>query len=228
VGFIIFTVAIVMAVLLILARAIPSLESTLYGFIKYNYPRLYSLSCPVLMTPLDQQPVTIRLHNSLDRNLKWFVEAQFSTPALMDTSDQTLELQPGETRKLVWQVDKHNIDLGNFIFARVFTSAATASGMQEATCGIFVLNLPFSGGPVIYYATLALTVVAAGLGFLLWKRNTELSDPGASSLLWWMSFMCLVIAIGLICALLGFWFVALVMVLLTLLTTGVYLIPRKV
>ncbi|NJD58889.1 MAG: hypothetical protein FIA98_05765, partial [Anaerolineae bacterium] len=150
VGFIIFSVAIVMAALLILVKAVPDLESTLYGFIKFNYPRLYSLSCPVLMTPLDQLPVTIRLHNSLDRNLKWFVEAQFSAPGLMDTYDQTLELQPGETRKLSWQVCKQNIDLGNFIFARVFTSATTASGMQEATCGTFVLKLPFSGGPVIY------------------------------------------------------------------------------
>ena len=227
VGIIIFSISIVVAVLLILIRAIPDMESTMYGFIKYKYPRLYSLSCPVMMTTVDSQPVTIRLRNSLERNLRWFVEAQFSTPILLETSDQTIELDPGESRQLVWEVDKHNVDLGNFIFARVFTSAAAASGMREATCGTFVLNLPFAGGPALYYATLAITIVMAAIGFWMWKRNSEMSDLGMTTQFWWMRFMCVVLIIGIISALFNFWFVALAVVLLTLLSTGVFLAFRK-
>jgi hypothetical protein len=227
-GLIMFSIASLLAILLILARAIPDLESTMYGFIKYDYPRLTSLACPVLMTTQDSLPVTIRLHNSLDRNLKWFVEAQFSAPYMIETNDQTLELQPGESRKLSWEVDNQNVDLGFFIFARVFSSAATTAGMREATCGTLVLNLPFGGGPVIFYGLLVISVILAGVGFLLWKRNALMSDDGVTSRFWWMRFMSIVLVVGLVTALINSWFAALVMVMLAILCTAVYMIPRKV
>ncbi len=227
-GFIMFSVASLLAILLILARALPDLESTMYGFMKYGYPRLTSLSCPVLMTTQDNLPVTIRLHNSLDRNLKWFVQAQFSSPYMIETNEQTLELQPGESRKLSWEVDKQNVDLGFFIFARVFSSAATTAGMREATCGTLVLNLPFSGGPVIFFSLLVISVILAGVGFWLWKRNSLMSDAGVTSRFWWMRFMSMVMVVGLVTAVINAWFAALVTVLLAILTTVVYVIPHKV
>jgi hypothetical protein len=228
VGFIIFSVAILVGIILTLLRAIPDLEATMYGFIKYGYPRIFSLTCPVLMTPGDREPVSIRLHNTLDRNLNYFIETQFSSPILIISSDQNLDLAPGESKVLSWEVGQENVDLGNFIFARVFTSAATTNGFHESTCGTFVINLPFAGGPVIYFSVLALAVLGTVIGFWLWRKNCEMSDPAALSNFWWMRLMMVVVAIGIITALIGFWFVAFLMVALALLATGVILIPRKV
>jgi hypothetical protein len=228
VGLIFFFSAIIIGLALTLARAIPDLEASMYGFIKYGYPRLYSLACPVLMTTQDQEPVTIRLSNSLDRNLNYFIEAQLSSPIIIITDDQNLQLSPGESRKIAWQVGKENIDLGSFIFARVFTSAAAANGFHESTCGTFVLNLPFQGGPTLYYALFALAVIGLFAGLWLWFRYRDLADSGDRVRSGWMVFMAVAVLISLVSSYLNFWFVAIVMVLLILLATFVYLVPRKV
>ena len=164
VGFILFIFAAILGILLILLRAVPDLEASLYGFIKFNYPPLRSLSCPMLMTILDREPVTVRLNNPLDKTLSFYVNSQFSTGSVFDTREERLDLQPGETRTLSWEVGEENIDLNNFIFARVFTTSTSTLKMRESTCGTFVLRLPIKGGPVIYYVSLFVSILCAAVG----------------------------------------------------------------
>jgi hypothetical protein len=228
VGFISFSIAIFLAILLILARAWPEMEATMYGFIKFDYPALPSLSCPVLMTSLDREPVTIRLHNPLDTTLTWYVKTQFSTELIIVSADERVELQPGETRTLSWEVGKENIDLNNFIFADVFTSPAAALKMTESTCGTLVLKLPIKGGPVIFYAILFLTALGACLGLWLWLRHCDMGDPAVVSQSWGMRFIALVIAVGVLASLLSWWFLAILTLALTLLVLIGFLLPRKV
>ena len=204
------------------------MESTMYGFIKYGYPRLTTLSCPVLMTSLDRLPVTISLHNSLDRPLSLYINAQRSSFVQIVNSEETVVLQPGETQSIAWELGTENIDLHTFIFARVFTSAATAAGMREATCGTLVLNLPFKGGPVIFYICLVLFIITGVIGLWLWPRHNDISDPARDSQIWWIRFVALVIAVGVIAGIFNWWFLGIVTLLLTLLTLGVYLLQTKV
>ena len=227
-GFIIFALALILGVLLCLVRAIPDLEATMFGFIKFGYPALSSMRCPPLMTTSDRQPVTIKLKNNLDRPLAYSVTAQFSSPVLINSVSDRLELQPGETRVLSWDVSQENINMGSFIFARVFTSAAKAQGMNESLCGTFVMNLPLTGGPVIYFAAIFVTALFIVLGLWLWRRNTLLSEPHLVAQFTWMRFNAVLIVIGVIAGYMDSWFASLLCVFLILLTTVVYLAPRKV
>ena len=226
-GFISFLAAIVLGILLIAARAWPDMESTFYGFVKYDYPAIPSLKCPVLMTSLDQQAVTIRLHNQLERDLKWYINTQLSTSVVMSTSEQTVQLAPGETRTISWEVDKDNIDLSDFIFANVFISPAAAMKMQSSTCGTLVLNLPLSGGPVIFYSAVAIYGVILALGLWVWSRHSEMSNPGTISMAWWMRFVGLIITIGIVEGILDWWFLGILSLVLTMLSLGVFLFPHK-
>ncbi len=227
-GIIIFSISIFFGVILILVRAIPDLEATMYGFIKFNYPRLSSLRCPMLMTTLDRAPVTVRLNNPLDRTLSWSVNAQFSPNIVLSDTSQSFDLQPGESKELSWDVDQTNIDLGSFIFARAFASSTSSLPMREATCGTLVLNLPFKGGTTLFYFVLILTISGAAVGLFTWSRYADVSDPGTSTQTWWMRFITVVVAIGITAGILSSWFLALLMVFLVLLATGAFLIPRKV
>jgi hypothetical protein len=229
VGFISFLIALLLGILLIVARAWPDLESTMYGFIKYGYPRLTSLSCPVLMTLPDRLPITIRILNPLDKPLSVYINAQFSSPVIIRNVEDRVELQPGETKTFSWEVGKENVDLHNFILARVFTSAATTSGMRESTCGTLVLKLPFKGGPMIFYASLVLVALAGGFGLWLWPRHSDWSDPAIVSQGWWMRFDAFVITVGVVAAIMNWWFLGILTLLLALLLSlGVFLIPRKI
>ncbi len=228
VGIIVFSISIFFGVILILVRAIPDLEATMYGFIKFNYPRLSSLRCPMLMTTLDRAFVSVKLNNPLDRTLSWSVNAQFSPNIVLSDTSQSFDLQPGESKEISWNVDQTNIDLGNFIFARAFASSTSSLPMREATCGTLVLNLPFKGGTTLFYIFLVLSISGAAVGLFLWSRYADVSDPGTGSQAWWMRFITLVVVIGIIAGILGSWFLALLMVFLALLATGAFMIPRKV
>jgi hypothetical protein len=225
-GFISFSIATLLGILIILVRAWPNFESSMYGFIKYGYPGIPSLSCPVLMTTNDRQPVTIRIHNSLNKPYKLHVNAQFSAPVIVNIVIDNVELQPGETKTFSWEVGKENIDLHNFIFAYVYTSLS--SEMRESTCGTMVLNLPFKGGPLIFYASLVFIVLAGGFGLWLWLRNSDVSDPAVSSQGWWMRLLALVILVGVVAGFLNWWFLGILTLFLTILTLSVFLIPRKI
>ena len=226
VGSISFMIALLLGILLIMARSVPDMESTMYGFIKYGYPRLTSLSCPVLMTSLDRLPAKISLHNSLDRPLSMYINAQLSSFVQIINAEETIVLQPGETRSFSWDLGRENIDLQTFVFARVFTSAATSAGMREATCGTLVLNLPFKGGPVIFYICLALFVITGVIGLWLLPRHSDKSDPARDSRIWWIRFVALVLAIGVIAGIFSWWFLGIVTLLLTLLTSGCFSTPK--
>ncbi len=228
VGSVLYAIAIILGVLLILSRAIPDLESTMYGFFRFGYPSLSSLDCPVLMTTQDTEPVTIKLHNTLSRDLTYYVKAEFSSPVLIVDHEQQLTLAPGEARTLSWNVDHNNLSEGNFIFAHIYVSAATVQGMREGTCGTFALPLPIQGGPAIFYGSLIAVVVAGGLGLWLWLRYNILSAPSILSQANWMRFTAVLIAIGLVLAILGIWFFAILVVFVIALSSAVFLIPAKV
>jgi hypothetical protein len=228
VGIIIFSIAILLGITLILVRVIPDLEASMYGFFRANYPSLSSLNCPVLMTRLDHEPVTVKLSNPLDRQLTWNVKAQFSPNVVITETSERFNLPPGGTKVVSWDVDQNNIDLGNFILVYAFASSSSSLPMREATCGTLVLNLPFKGGPVIFYTVLILSVIGIALGLLLWSHYSDKIDPGSVSQSWWMRLTTLVVVIGIIAALLNMWFLALLMVLLALLSTSVFLAPRTV
>ena len=227
VGFISFSIGILLGILLILVRAVPDMESTFYGFIKYDYPGIPSLSCPMLMTYHDRQPVTIRLNNPLDRDLTYYVKAEFSTNLIIATEEERVVVKPGETRTLSWEVGSENIDLNNFIFANVFFSPAAAMKMRASTCGTLVLNLPFSGGPVIFNIILQLAVLTSGFGLWFWPRYSDKGNPAVVYLTWWMRFAAIVIGVGVVAAIFNWWFLAILTLVLIMLSLSVFLLPQK-
>ena len=224
VGAVLFLIAILLGVLLTVVRAWPDMESALYGFAKDSYPRLRSLHCPVLMTSQDRLPVTVQLTNPLNQDLTWFVRAQFSTNLLINTVEQTYVVKPGEIKTLSWEVDTQNIDLRNLILAYSFTSPFAGLRMTEGTCGTYVLNVPIKGGPTIYYSGLGLSVLCVIAGLFFWQRYANLSEPGVIAQSWWMRFLASVIAIGVVTSILGWWFIGIVALVLTMLTLVVYLV----
>lgn len=226
VGVLCFSIAFVLGILLTAARVFPDLESTLYGFVKYDYPGLPSLSCPLLMTSLDRQPVTIRLRNPGENTITYYVVAQFSGIPLIVNNEQRVEVQPGETKTLTWEVGSENIDLNNFIFANIFASPSAYLKMTSSTCGSFVINLPIKGGSTIFYAGLVLAALTAVIGLWLWPRHSDFSNQATVYQFAWMRFVTVVLAIGVVAGILSYWFLGVLLLALILLSVVVFLIPR--
>ncbi len=84
--------------------------------------------------------------------------------------------------------------------------------------------MPIKGGPTIYYSGLGLSVLFVIAGFFFWLRYADLGEPSVIAQSWWMRFLALVIAIGVVTSILGWWFIGIVALVLTMLTLVVYLV----
>jgi len=79
------------------------------------------------------------------------------------------------------------------------------------------LDLPFRGGPILYYATVILAAVGVGLGAWLWFRNIDWSDQRMVHNSWFMRFIILDIVVGVVGSMLGWWGAGLVSLVIMLL-----------
>ena len=121
------------------------MEATFYGFDRLANAGLGGFQCPILMTRQETQSISLNISNPTDRRISPSVRTQISTPALPEQVTETIVLEPGQSQRLEWAVGPENIDLGRFIFAKTLLYSSHPLPSEEATCGIFILDLPGSG-----------------------------------------------------------------------------------
>jgi hypothetical protein len=180
------------------------LEAAFYGFRRGADSGLRGFQCPVLMTRGEMRSISLQISNPLDVPLRPVVRTQISTPLLPQEFLQAVELAPGETRRLEWQVGPENIDLERFIFAKALVYSAFPLPSRETTCGIFILDLPGSGS-VILGVLLALSLAGMGWGLYALKRSVG-SDEWIEKNLWRpLVFLAFIVCLGLAVSLSGGW-----------------------
>jgi hypothetical protein len=121
------------------------LEAHFYGFPHYTNQTFSGLDCPPLLTRGETSQITLTLANPGDRPLNQLVAVHISSPLLIEEHQTLLTLPAHQQQTLTWGIGPQNIDLGNFIFVRAYRYPSSQASMAEATCGIFVFNLPIPG-----------------------------------------------------------------------------------
>jgi hypothetical protein len=180
------------------------MESTFYGFERLANAGLPGLNCPILMTRQETSTVSLDITNPAERRISPSIKAALSTPMLPEEFNETIELAPRESKRIEWAVGPDNVDLERFIFAKVLLFSAHPLPSREATCGIFVLDLPGSGQVILPVLVL---LSLAGMGWGLYSLSRLRFAYGwvekhASSLL----FLSALIVLGLaMIGLLGGW-----------------------
>jgi hypothetical protein len=189
-----YVIGAVIGLFLVFIATWANMESNFYGFPRLADAGLGGFNCPVLMTRNDTGTISLTVKNTTDNKLSPSIKTMISTPALPEEHLENLELAPGESRKLEWSVGHGNIDLGEFIFAKVLMYSAYPLPSKENTCGIFILNLPGSG-KVILPILVLLSILGMGWGLF------EMNKFGVSNerLEWFvrpMVFLAIVIILG--------------------------------
>jgi hypothetical protein len=224
-GLVSFTVGLLLGLLLIAVPVWADLEASYYGFQPFYAETLPSLHCPVLMERSETGKMWVTVRNKAEREVNQVVLVRLSSPLSIIESKETLTLAPGETRRLTWEINQSNIDLGTFMFAHVATYPVYPVPMREATCGVFVVDFPGLPGNVLFYGLLGLCVLCLGVGLLLWDTSRISAISQLPQVRMAMSFLVVVLLVGMVSSLAGWWMVgvvALVVVLLAI-TTLMYM-----
>ena len=214
-GSLAYTVAVALGFFLVLVGAWADVESGAYGFPRLANAGLSGLRCPVLMTPAETGIISLRLSNPTSSPITPSVKVQISTASLPQEFTGHAELAPGESRRLEWPVTSENIDLGWFVFAKVMLYSADPLPSQEATCGIFVVDLP-GAGSVLFPGMAALSIIGMGWGLFQINRSragNEWMRKHQGSL----SLLALLTGLGLVLIVMGGWIASLLAVVVILL-----------
>lgn len=189
-----YWVGVLAGLYLTVVAAWADMEAAFYGFRRVADLGLRGLSCPVLMTRGETRTISLQVSNPLDTSLRPVVRAEISTSLLPEEFIEPLELAPGETRRLEWEVGPENIDLQRFIFAKALVYSVYPLPNQEATCGIFILNLPGSGRTIF---ALLLLLTFGGLGWGVYGMlRMDASNVWAQKHSRPMTFLAVVIGLG--------------------------------
>jgi len=124
-------------------------------------------------------------------------------------------LIPGETKRVEWSVDAENIDMGNFIFAKVLLFSAHPLPTREATCGIFVLDLPGTGRTIV---PVLVVLSFVSMGWSLYRIHRA-GTPQEQLRKQWssMTFLAILISLGLVLSFIGGWMLSALVLVASLL-----------
>ena len=202
-GFLSYGIGVAVGFFLIFVATWADLESSAYDFPRLASAGLGGLHCPVLMTLNETGTISLDVSNKTDSQISPAIKTLVSTRLLPEEFLEGVQLTPGEAERLEWSVDAENIDLGRFIFAKVLLYSAYPVPSREATCGIFILGLPGSG-KIIVPALVILSLIGMGWGLHhinnLGVPNERLKKPTGS-----MTFLALMISLGLVLSFIGGW-----------------------
>lgn len=198
-----FGVGVIVGLYLIVIAAWADMESAFYGFSRLADAGLDGFSCPVMMTREEMGTVSLTVSNKTDSPIRPAVKAEISTSLLTEESLDNIKLAPGESKKLTWSVGPENIDLERFIFAKALVFSAFPLPNREATCGIYIINLPGSGR-VILFVLVALSLL--GMGWGLYRINkTGALNEWVEKHVRPMAFLAAVVVLGIVVSFRGGW-----------------------
>jgi hypothetical protein len=194
------------------------LEAAFYGFDRTGGDRLSSMRCPILMSANETSSFSVKVTNREDKKISPTIKTDVSTPGLPVSSFDPIELAPGESKRMEFQVGPDNIDLGRFVFARAWVYAAYPMDDLENTCGIFVVDLPVSGA-VLTWGLLLMSLLGMGIG-LYGRRQAPVHVRGDMSRL---TFLAVIVFIGMLLSFLGWWVQGLLVLVVSVLALVIIL-----
>lgn len=214
-SFLSYVLGVIIGLSLLGISAWADMEATFYGFDRLANAGLGGFQCPILMTRQETQSISLNISNPTDRRISPSVRTQISTPALPEQVTETIALEPGESQRLEWAVGPDNIDLERFIFAKTLLYSSHPLPSEEATCGIFILDLPGSGRVILL---ILVTLSLLGMGWGLYRLNQfRLASDLLARQMGSMIFMALMIVVGLIVSFRGGWVPSLLILLVVIL-----------
>jgi hypothetical protein len=212
--FVLYLVGVIAGLVLTLFATWGDLEAAFYGFDRVGGVRMSSLSCPILMSDTETSTFSIRISNSLDRNLAPSIKTDISMPGAPVSSYESVLLLPGESKKLEWQIGPKNIDLDRFIFVRAWTYAAYPQPDREGTCGIVIHPFGISGA-IVTWGLVIVSLLGTGISLYKMRRAGSLEGSGMKTSRY--NLLAILMLAGVINSFIGIWLVGVLILAVSLL-----------
>lgn len=151
------------------------LEASLFNSAMRPSEPLSSLSCPSIISSEEIGVVTANFTNTSDRlinpKIQTFVSDGFVI--LMQEKVDRLEIEPGETKSVEVEVSSENAVYNRIILVRMHQFSYGPLPYRNASCGIYVINIPFLTGSQFIMTSLIFGSLFSGVGLFLWGLSSR-------------------------------------------------------
>ena len=139
-----FSIGVLVGMFLLGASVYADFESTLFDVSLSADARIRPLQCPVLLAAHETGEVSLRLRNPGAEPITRRVNTNISRGHLIMMSQYTdvVTLEPGESRRLSWNITARDAAYGHLIMVKITTLVNPRNPLQRGSCGVLVLNLP--------------------------------------------------------------------------------------
>lgn len=183
---------------------------------------LSNLRCPIFVSTEEIGEAYVWIENNTDKLVNRTIRTHLSNYyiSLIDTVDTKVSIEPGERVKIDWSVDPSDALYGRFFIIRVYLFSTYKTPSQEGSCGIMVIDLPYSGKQIVTYSILICSL-GMFLGFLLHIKETRRDRERSDRI---FGFLIVLEAIGLIVSFLGWWIAGIFVLVIFVLLIGANLV----
>lgn len=220
VGAILFLVGFALGALIFAGVIWADLEGAMFDTAVRGDKSLRTLRCPILITRNETGTISAAFHNSLDRPIRFSIQARISQGfvTLMREDKTILPVDAGGTERLEWTVTAEDAAYGSVVLVNILQRGHYPLPSRQATCGILVLGLPFLNGRQALTLAVAVSLVLMALGGALWLRGSwPLRKGGDLELARGMGALALSVVVGMVVGFLGAWLLGLIVVVITVL-----------
>ncbi len=172
-GLLLFGLGIVIAAALSVGIAWADFEASMFDMPPPMDGPYEALHCPLMISRGESRSVTAQFDNPSTRAVRRLIRVHVSDGfvSLVREIRGTLELAAGESQTFAWEVSPADAAWDRFVLVRVNVLRSNPLPSMTATCGIWVLPLPWPSGRILapIAITLGFVLTVAGLG--LWLRS---------------------------------------------------------
>jgi hypothetical protein len=227
-GNILFSAGIIICMVLWSAVVWADFEASLFASSLPADKHISTLKCPVVVARNEMGNISVQFRNTIDRKLNTNIRTYISQGfvSFFGEFDTALALEPGEVRKLEWQVDSESAVWDRLIMVRIYSFRQYPFPSYTSTCGILVTGeLPFSAG--ILFAGILFSGAAALISgaYLLGKQKSR-STTARSGIFASLISLVIMVFTGMFLGLLGSWLPSALLLVLALLLLIVAIATR--
>jgi hypothetical protein len=168
---VLFSIGVLFGVVFFAAATFADVEAVFYGFDRFGYKSTSAFYCPVMIASGESGVVRAVFENETETSIRPTVRFQTSSPSVFRTEIVRLEIGPGESQSLEWEIGQSDLAYSNLIFAKILTYASYPAPDVEQTCGVLVLDLPGLTGKQATMLVVAVSLAGMALGGGLWMAS---------------------------------------------------------
>jgi len=189
-------------------------ESADYFFRGITFEHFNGLRCPLLMMRSEIGVIAVIFDNPTDSDDDFYYKMEISGFLSPRQIEGHIPVPAHQKRSISLTVNKSDIDLQFFVFAKIIISPNSTRPTRGADCGIMVLKDSRLKGGQLLTGVIVLSLLGIIPGFFLWKRANPNVKPDVQRV---MQLLGIVVLFAMIGGLIGWWFAGLFFIVLALL-----------